>query len=353
MSDPQLDGTVLENVIPTDAEWEEAEQITCPGPHKYFLDVNINSYVVPMLIDSGSECTFINQNTWCLVGKPKLCSPLYESLVPGGGGIKLQGEFFAKIEHQGRTHNLPVLVVESMTSCNVMGLTWLSHLKINWNAIFHEKCIPNKNCFYPAAEDLEMAIAKPSVEIVMNGIPVKITIDTGATNTIIDLPMWEKIGCPTLIEKPVIQTVSDFNGKQIEIRGEAMIRVCYQGQMAILPALVANASLLPVIGTNWSTVIKFNFNAIFANIPRQNRQEPPSRNSMNHLSSKSVLNEPAVQNKIEQPDVSATIDEFTPRQSAAVIVQNAKSLVATFWKMAITRFSLSRVFSKYLKYSAE
>lgn len=152
-----------------------------------------------------------------------------------------------------------------------------------------------------------MVIAKPSVEIVMNGIPVKITIDTGATNTIIDLPMWKKIGCPTLIEKPVIQTVglSDFNGKQIEIRGEAMIRVCYQGQMAILPALVGvNVSLLPVIG---STVIKFNFNAIFANIPipRQNRQEPRSGNSINHLPSKSVLNEPAVQNKIQLPLTSA------------------------------------------------
>lgn len=347
MLDPKVSGTLLELGIPTDAEWEEAEQITCPGPHKYFLDVNINNYVVPMLIDSGSECTFINQNTWRLVGKPELCNPLYESRIPGGNGIKLLGEFSVKIELHVKTHYLPVLVTKSMTGSNVIGLTWLSQLNINWNAIFHENCIPNKNCFCPA-KDPEIIVPRPSVEIVMDGIPVQITIDTGATNTIIDLSMWKKIGCPAL-EKTTIQPITDFNGKQIEIRGEAMIRVYYQGKIAILPALVANASLLPVIGTNWSTVIKFNFNAIFANIlstnqfHKRNGKEPTT--SRIEVSSKPDLIDPV--NKTLLSGIKVTTDKPTLfKNSIGIISPTTMNFVVHFWEIVTSRFRsfVSKIF---------
>ena len=88
------------------------------------------------------------------------------------------------------------------------------------------------------------------VELLINGIPVNMTLDTGASVTIISTATWHK-HLPDLKLQPSNMLLKTYTGEPLKLQGEAQVTVCYKDQKFKLPLIVVKGDGPPLLGRDW------------------------------------------------------------------------------------------------------
>ena len=96
----------------------------------------------------------------------------------------------------------------------------------------------------------------------VNGVPIEMELDTGASVTLISTRVWEQS-----LNKIPLETTSmvlkTYTGELLKIRGQVMVKVTYQGQeVNHLPLLVVEGSGPSLFGRNWLHKIQLNWGEI-------------------------------------------------------------------------------------------
>lgn len=238
----------------------------------YVLEMNLNNHKVAMKIDSGCHESIVNKTVWQQLGKPQLEPILNRRLSATGAQVHLKGQFIATVKYGGRCYQLLLQVSDRPDTRNLLGRRWFPYLHLDWNSIFHCN-LPAGICRFqlPSAKQDKLISAMTSrsnhfiIQLKMNGLDVRMMLDTGATRTKINLNHWQLLGKPTL--KPSEITIIDTANKVIPLEGECSVEVEYQGQKAIVPILVMNGTFgCAIIGTSWFKYLRFDFNSIFESI---------------------------------------------------------------------------------------
>lgn len=239
----------------------------------YYLEININNcHKVNMKIDSGCHDSIVNMVVWQALGEPPLGPIPVRRLSATGAQVDVKGQFIATIQYGGRTFQLPLQVSGRPDTRNLIGRRWFPSLHLDWNSIFH--CV-GTNCltrFQPRSDKqrrlaMEMVGRTNHFYLVLKlaGVEVKMMLDTGATQTKINMEHWKALGKPPL--KPSRILILDTANKAMALEGECSIEVEYQGQKGVLPLLVMSAERgCAVLGTNWFQHLRLDFNTIFENI---------------------------------------------------------------------------------------
>ena len=96
----------------------------------------------------------------------------------------------------------------------------------------------------------------------VNGVPIQMELDTGASVTLISTRVWEQ----SLNKIPLEATgmiLKTYTGERLKIRGQVMVNVTYQGQAAKqLPLLVVEGSRPSLFGQNWLCENQLNWGEI-------------------------------------------------------------------------------------------
>ncbi|KFD66198.1 hypothetical protein M514_21485 [Trichuris suis] len=88
-----------------------------------------------------------------------------------------------------------------------------------------------------------------TVEVLIAGHQTVMELDTGASVTIADSVLWERMGCPAL-SPPTVQLRS-FTGHVIPLKGEAIVTVECGGQLKHLPIRIADQPVANVMRRDW------------------------------------------------------------------------------------------------------
>lgn len=89
-----------------------------------------------------------------------------------------------------------------------------------------------------------------TVELLINGIPVNMTLDTGASVTIISIATWQK-HLPDLKLQPSNMLLKTYTGEPLKLQGETQVTVCYKDQKFKLLLIVVEGDGPPLLGCNW------------------------------------------------------------------------------------------------------
>ena len=89
-----------------------------------------------------------------------------------------------------------------------------------------------------------------NVELLINRTPLKMTLDTGASVTIISSATWQK-QLPNLKLQQSNMLLKTYTGEPLKLQGEAQVTVCYKNQKVELPMVVVKGSGPPLLGCNW------------------------------------------------------------------------------------------------------
>ena len=101
-----------------------------------FVNAKINTAEVQLQLDTGSDLTIINEDTWKMLGSPTLSAANTVVRAVTGEIVPLKGSFQASLEILGRRATLDIVV----TNCqNLLGNNALDTLKL-W------ECAPNQYC---------------------------------------------------------------------------------------------------------------------------------------------------------------------------------------------------------------
>ena len=101
--------------------------------------------------------------------------------------------------------------------------------------------------------------------VTVNGSPISMEIDTGASVSIISLETFESIkqgeSMLELEQTPVkLQT---YNGGQIDVCGSTQVEVVHKGQTLSLPLIVTQGHGPTLLGRNWMEAFKLDWQTIF------------------------------------------------------------------------------------------
>ena len=100
------------------------------------------------------------------------------------------------------------------------------------------------------------------LRIIINGLPVTMTIDSGCHISIIGNSIWRQLGQPKL--EPVMETWSGVTGSQIEFEGKFMANVNCAGKSLQLPLHVTKQSQTSnLLGRVWFPSLHLDWNRIF------------------------------------------------------------------------------------------
>ena len=94
----------------------------------------------------------------------------------------------------------------------------------------------------------------------VNGIPIKMELDTGASVTLISAQVWEQS-----LNKPLEETniiLKTYTGEALSIKGQVMVNVKHGDQEVTLPLLVVDGSGPSLFGRNWLHKIRLNWGEI-------------------------------------------------------------------------------------------
>ena len=100
-----------------------------------YATIKINGHVRQMEIDTGAGSTILSERTWKQIGRPVLRPSWIRLKTYTGHTVTVKGEFEARVEIDGASHKLPVLVAEG-NGPDLIGRRWLRRVKLNWNKIF-------------------------------------------------------------------------------------------------------------------------------------------------------------------------------------------------------------------------
>ena len=91
----------------------------------------------------------------------------------------------------------------------------------------------------------------------MNGIHVKMELDTGSGLTIINEQMYSEIAKPNQLN-PLQKTdiiLKTYTGEKIDILGSAQVVACNQGKEVVLPVQVVKGVGPNLLGRDWIKAI--------------------------------------------------------------------------------------------------
>ncbi|GAB1605680.1 hypothetical protein Ahia01_000850300 [Argonauta hians] len=130
-----------------------------------FIETALNGHKVKFLLDTGSELTVINEQTWRMIGSPVLRRTTKSARGVSGKKLNLKGEFSCNVSLLGKTFSATVCVLPGST--NLFGTDWIVLFDL-WGLPLHsfdnkgftvkEKCkksvnlisetknVPEKNC---------------------------------------------------------------------------------------------------------------------------------------------------------------------------------------------------------------
>ena len=89
-----------------------------------------------------------------------------------------------------------------------------------------------------------------SVELFINGTPLNMTLDTGASVIIISSATWQQ-QFPDLKLKLSKVLLKTYSGEPLRLQEEAQVTVCYKDQKFKLPVIVVKGNGPPLLGCNW------------------------------------------------------------------------------------------------------
>lgn len=244
----------------------------------YLLPIVINDKPVTMKIDSGCHDSIINALIWQELGRPQLEPATTKRYSATGVEVVLMGHFTARVRYAGRLFLLPLTVSNRTDTRNLMGRRWFPILNLDWNRIFH--CIPTAHFMKKQTENerqLALETTKRTcpfyVHVKVEGVNLRMLLDTGATQSKITVSQWQLIGKPRL--QPTSIIIHDTANNVMPLVGRCIINAEYNGQRGLLPLLVSGgANGYAVIGTDWFKTIRFDFNNIFETMTFQ--QAPKS-----------------------------------------------------------------------------
>ncbi|KAK4008975.1 hypothetical protein OUZ56_014093 [Daphnia magna] len=244
----------------------------------YLLPIVINNKPVTMKIDSGCHDSIINALIWQELGRPQLETATTKRYSATGVEVVLMGHFTARVRYAGRLFLLPLTVSNRTDTRNLMGRRWFPILHLDWNRIFH--CIPTAHFMKKQTENerqLALETTKRTcpfyVHVKVEGVNLRMLLDTGATQSKITVSQWQLIGKPRL--QPTSIIIHDTANNVMPLVGRCIINAEYNGQRGLLPLLVSGgANGYAVIGTDWFKTIRFDFNNIFETMTFQ--QAPKS-----------------------------------------------------------------------------
>ena len=102
------------------------------------------------------------------------------------------------------------------------------------------------------------AARKIWVDVLLNGKPITMELDTGASISLINHKMWkETLASIPLKESKVL--LRAYTGHQLPVLGQTMVSVEVDGQIKNLPLVVTKGSGPPLLGRNWLSEISLNW----------------------------------------------------------------------------------------------
>ena len=102
------------------------------------------------------------------------------------------------------------------------------------------------------------AARKIWVDVLLNGKPIKMELDTGASISLINHKLWkETLASIPLKESKVV--LRAYTGHQLPVLGQTMVSVEVDGQVKNLPLVVTKGSGPPLLGRNWLSEISLNW----------------------------------------------------------------------------------------------
>jgi hypothetical protein len=113
------------------------------------------------------------------------------------------------------------------------------------------------------------------VTVTVNGNPLSMEIDTGASVSIASQSTFESIrnGEATLeLDKSTVK-LQTYTGQQIEVCGSAMVPVTHDGQTASLPLIITGGNGPTLLGRNWLEALRLDWRTIFRVGQSQTLQE--------------------------------------------------------------------------------
>ena len=110
------------------------------------------------------------------------------------------------------------------------------------------------------------------IPLMINNVPCKLELDTGAAVTVIPEEIWQKDLGSVPFQKSNV-TLRSYSGHSIPVSGETAVHVKYGFQELDLPIIVTKEKGVALMGRDWLSKIKLNWHQI--NAVRQANQPKP------------------------------------------------------------------------------
>ena len=103
------------------------------------------------------------------------------------------------------------------------------------------------------------------LQVLINGKPVQMELDTGATVSVISEHEWNQLFPVTNNLQPYTgKPLRGYSGKQLDIAGQATVQVIYEQQVTDLPLVIIAGMKRPALfGRNWLEAIKLNWMELY------------------------------------------------------------------------------------------
>ena len=101
---------------------------------------------------------------------------------------------------------------------------------------------------------------EPSIIIPLeiNGVPVPMELDTGASLTVISETLWKE-KFPTSTPEPSNIRLKTYTGEELKVLGQATVAIKYGEQNCNLPVQIVKGNGPALFGRNWLKDIKLNW----------------------------------------------------------------------------------------------
>ena len=100
-----------------------------------------------------------------------------------------------------------------------------------------------------------------TVEPEVNGVPLEMELDTGASVSIVTETTWKDRFPGVQLENTGIQ-LKTYTGEELRVLGQIQVHVKYENQEHQLPLLVVEGEGPPLFGRNWLRKIQLNWGSI-------------------------------------------------------------------------------------------